>query len=154
MSNLTRWDPFDEMMSFRKAMERFFDRPLAASLLNQGDLFDLAIDLSENDDAYVVEASIPGIDPDDLDITYADRVLTIKGESKEDSEKEEKGKFHIRERRYGSFSRSVTLATAVKEKDIQANYQDGVLRLTLPKSEEAKPKKITVKSGGKKVIDV
>ena len=154
MSNLTRWDPFDEMMSFRNAMDRFFDRPLAPSVFRRDEMFDLAIDLSESDDAYMVEASIPGINPDDLDITYTDRVLTIKGETREDTEKEEKGKFHIRERRYGSFSRSVTLPTAVKEKDIQANYQDGILKLTLPKSEEAKPKKITVKSGGKKVIDV
>jgi len=154
MSNLTRWDPFDEMMSFRKSMDRFFDRPLAPSLFSRGDLFDLAIDLSESDDAYVVEASIPGINPDDLDITYTDRVLTIKGETKEDSEKEEKGKFHIRERHYGSFCRSITLPAPVKDKDIKANYQDGILTLQLPKSEEAKPKKITVKSGGKKVIDV
>jgi len=154
MSNLTRWDPFDEMMSFRKAMDRFFERPLAPSMFTRGDILGLDIDLSESDDAYIVEASIPGINPDDLDITYSDRVLTIKGETKEDHEKEEKGKYHIRERRYGSFCRSISLPAAVKDKDIKANYQDGILKLELPKSEEAKPKKITVKSGGKKVIDV
>ena len=93
MSNLTRWDPFDEMMSFRKAMDRFFDQPIAPSRLMRGDIFDLDIDLSESEDAYIVEASIPGINPDDLEITYTDRVLTIKGETKEDSER--KGKREI-----------------------------------------------------------
>ena len=154
MSNLTRWDPFDEMMSFRKAMDRFFDQPTAPSRLMRGDIFDLDVDLSENDDEYIVEASIPGINPDDLDITYTDRVLTIKGETKEDSEKKEKGKYHIRERRFGSFYRSISLPAPVSEKDIKANYQDGILKLHLPKSEEAKPKKITVKTNSKKVIDV
>jgi len=154
MSNLTRSDPLDEMMSFRNGLDRFFDRSWMPFGMVRRDAFDLALDLSENDDAFVVETSIPGVNPDNLEITYTDRVLTIKGETKEDTEKKEEGRYHLRERRFGSFCRSISLPAPINEKDIQATYENGVLNLRLPKSEEAKPKKIPIKSGGKKIIDV
>lgn len=104
----------------------------------------LALDVAENDDAFVVTASVPGMKPDDLDITITDNVLTIKGEYKADETIEEE-QYHIRERRYGSFGRSITLPVAVNADEVDANYENGVLILTVPKAEEVKPRRITVK---------
>ncbi len=155
MNSLTRWNPFREMMSLRNEIDRLFDQTLSLDWPMESRLFgELAIDLSETADNYVVKASIPGIEPKDLDITVTDNVLTIKGEFKE--EKEEEGKqWHIRERRTGSFSRSVRFPVAVKGNDVVAEYHNGVLTLTVPKAEEVKPKRIAVKvsGNGQKVIE-
>ena len=101
--------------------------------------------MTENEDNFVVKASLAGINPDDLDITLTDNVLTIKGEIKEDRSEEE-GVYHLRERRYGMFQRSIALPVPVNADKIDAVYKDGVLILTIPKVEEIKPKKISVKS--------
>jgi len=104
-----------------------------------------SLDLSETDQAVDVRMDVPGMKPDDIDIQVNGNLLTVSGENKE--EKEEKGRsFHRIERRCGSFSRSVTLPCAVKEDKIDAKYLDGVLTISMPKSEEAKSRKIKVKS--------
>ena len=103
--------------------------------------------MAEKDDAFVVKASIPGINADDLEITLSDNVLTIKGEIKADEDIEEE-QYHVRERRYGSFMRSVTLPTPVDADAVEATYEHGVLTLTVPKAEEAKPKRIAIRSNG------
>jgi HSP20 family protein len=144
---LTRWDPFREMMSLRREMDRLFDSALSGS---QGDWhptsWDLALDVVENPDEYVVKASLPGINPDDLDITFTNNTLTIKGEVKEDQEFNQ-AQYHVRERRYGTFSRSISLPSGIESDRISANYENGVLRLHLPKAEEIKPKRIQIKAG-------
>lgn len=147
MSNLTRWDPFREMMSLRNAMDRLMEGAFVGPQLNwlQPVSWDLALDVAETADEFLVKASLPGINPDDLEITYDANMLTIKGESKEERE-EEQSRYHLRERRYGSFSRSVSLPSTVKADEIEATYEAGVLTLHLPKSEEAKPKRIAVHS--------
>lgn len=146
MNNLTRWDPYREMMSLRSAFDRFFDTNISTVGTGwQPMSWDLALDVSETDDDYRVTASLPGIDPDDLEITYDSNVLTIKGEVRKDEEVNEE-RYHLRERRYGSFSRSISLPTSIKAENIEANYEKGVLTLHLPKSEEAKPKRIKVQS--------
>jgi HSP20 family protein len=146
MSNLTRWDPMQEMMTLRNAMDRLFDSAFVGSNLGwQPENLDMAVDVIENADGFVVKASLPGIKPEDLEITYNNNVLTIKGEIKEEKDIEEK-RYHLRERHYGSFSRSLSLPGNVKTDAIQANFEQGVLRLTLPKSEEAKPKRIPVQT--------
>ena len=154
MNNLTRWDPFREMMTWRDAMDRLFDFNLAAPATQwQPAGWSLALDLAETDDAYMVKASLPGINPDDLEITYQGNVLTIKGETREDKDVKEEH-YHLRERRYGSFARSVTLPTTVKAEAIDARYEGGVLTLNLPKVEEAKPKRIPVQNvASQKVIE-
>jgi HSP20 family protein len=102
------------------------------------------VDLSETDTAVEVRMDLPGVKPDDIDIQVNGNLLTITGQRKE--EKEEKGRtFHRVERTSGSFSRSITLPTAVNESEVAAEYRDGVLHITLPKSEVAKPHKIKVK---------
>ncbi|HEY3344232.1 MAG TPA: Hsp20/alpha crystallin family protein, partial [Anaerolineaceae bacterium] len=94
----------------------------------------------------VVKASLPGINPDDLDITYTNNTLTIRGETREEKEESEK-RYHIRERRFGTFTRSVYLPTQIDASKIQAEYDAGILTLSLPKTEEVKPKRIPVRAG-------
>jgi HSP20 family protein len=135
------------MMSLRDEMNRLIDQTF-----NGGSLLEwqpsanwgLPLDVSENDDAFIVTASVPGMKPDDMDITISDNVLTIKGEYKADETIEEE-RYHIRERRYGSFGRSITLPVTVNADEVSANYEDGVLTLTVPKAEEVKPRRIEVK---------
>ena len=148
MSNLTRWDPFREMLVWRNAMDRMFDRARSApDEWMETDSWNLALDVAETEDEFLVKASLPGIKPDDLEITYNANVLTIKGETKEEKEVDEK-RYHLRERRYGSFSRSISLPATVKQDAIEASYEAGVLTLHLPKAEEVKPKRIEIKKGG------
>ncbi len=115
-------------------------------------MWGLAVDVVENKDDFIVKASVPGINPDDLDISYADDTLTIKGEIKSDNEVKE-NQYHLRERRYGSFTRSISLPTKIKGDAIEASYQNGVITLRLPKAEEVKPKRIAIKVGDQKMIE-
>ena len=155
---LSRYDPFREMMTLRSAMDRLFDSAFVGSredleFANWG----LALDVSETGDEYLVKASVPGVNPDDLEITYNNKVLTIKGETKQENKVEET-RYHLRERRFGSFARSVSLPTAVDSDHIEAGYENGVLTLHLPKTEETKPRRISISSRDKmiegKVADI
>ena len=153
MSNLMRWDPFREMLGLRRAMDRLFDDAISEAPEWEGMSWNLALDVIEGENEYQVKASIPGIKPEDLEITYNNNILTIKGETTEEKESEEKH-YHLRERRHGSFSRSLTLPSNVKADEIKANYEQGVLTLFLPKAEEAKPKRIAIgTSNPQKVIE-
>ena len=102
-----------------------------------------ALNVSEQDDKFLVKAEVPGIPTEDLDISLTDNVLTIKGESHLETEKEGE-RYHLRERRFGSFMRSFSLPTAVEGDKIAATYDDGILTVEVPKAEEVKPKKISV----------
>jgi HSP20 family protein len=147
MNAVTRWDPYRDMVAMRQLMNRFFeqDSDVFPRLWDQqGTTYNLALDVAENQDAYVVKASLPGVNPDDVEITLADNVLTIKGEIKADKEIKEEN-YHLRERRSGTFVRSVSLPTAVNADAIEAVNENGVLTLTLPKTEAVKPKRIEVK---------
>ena len=104
-----------------------------------------AIDVSETEHAYTVRAELPGIKKDDLDVSINDGVLTINAESRYEHEDKEKGRVIRQERRYGKFVRSMRLGGDVDEANVSADYTDGILTLTLPKSDKVKPKKIDVK---------
>ncbi len=153
MSNLTRWDPNREMMSLRDAMDRLFDdaftRPFALNRnggASTGSSWSSpAIDLYQTEDDVVVKAVLPGIKPDDVQINVTGDVLTIRGEVKEQDEQKDKA-WHIREQRWGSFERSVALPVGVISDKANAEFENGILTITLPKSEEVKPKTITVKA--------
>ena len=147
MANLTRWDPFREMMTWRNAMDRMFEDTFGGIEPFQGNNLGIPLDIVENEDNYVVKASLPGINPDDLEITYNNNVLTLQGEVKDEREVDQQ-RYHLRERRYGAFSRSISLPATIKADEIDAHYDAGVLTLTLPKAEEARPKRISVKSAG------
>jgi HSP20 family protein len=147
MANLIRWEPIREMSGMRDVMDRLFDDGFIRSLSPA--LWDVAsvptMDLYQTADDIVIKMGLPGVKPEDIQISVTNGVLTIRGEVKE--EKEEKQKtYHLRERRYGSFSRSVSLTSNVSADKSDAEFEDGVLTLTLPKAEEAKAKTITVKA--------
>ncbi len=148
MADLVRWDPFREMMSLREAMDRLFEesfvRPRDWLTPFEG-AATLALDVFETDDDVTVRASIPGVKPEDIDITITGDTLTIKGETKEEKE-DKKGNYHLRERRYGAFQRSITLPTHVNADKAKAEFEHGVLTLTLPKLEEVKPRSIKIKA--------
>jgi len=142
--SIERWDPFREAISLRDAMntllQESFVRPGGAS---QGSQATLPLDIAETENEFVVKASLPGVKPDDVQITVHGDTLTIRGESK--AEEEKKGEhWHLRERRFGAWQRSVALATPVNSDQAQAHFEHGVLTLTLPKSEAAKPRQIKV----------
>lgn len=155
MTKLVRWSPFREMMNLRSEFDRLFDESFGALERPWQPIrsWGLSVDVLENDDAVMVKASVPGIDPKDLEITMSDNVLTIKGERKEEQEIDEE-QYHLRERRYGSFSRSVALPVKVNEDAIEATCENGVLTINIPKAEEVKPKHIPVQIGkGRKTIE-
>lgn len=149
--DLTRWEPWSDLVSLREAMDRLFEesfvRPrrgwLAAS---EGEA--LAVDMYETENEVVVKTAVPGIKPEDIDISITRDILTIQGETKAE-EKVEKANYIRQERRYGAFARHVTLPETVVAEEAMAEFKDGVLTLTLPKAEEAKPKAIKIKAKGK-----
>lgn len=148
MNTLTRWEPMRELQTMRSLMDRFFDEPFFStpSLWSQrGENFPVPLDLIEEEGEYVVKASMPGVNPEDVEITLTDNVLTIKGETKSESESKE-ANYHVRERHYGSFMRQIALPMPVKAEEVEATNENGVLMLRLPKSEAVKPKKIAVKT--------
>src|SRR5512147_817872 len=146
MSNLTRWEPVREMMTLREAMDRLFDdaftRPLDS---RDGGWSTPAIDMYQTDDEVVVKAAIPGVKADEVQINVTGEVLTIKGETREKEEVKEKA-YHIREQRWGMFERTVALPTDVVADKAKAEFENGILTITLPKAEEVKPKTIIIKS--------
>ena len=150
--NLVRWEPWSDLMSLREAMDRLFEesfvRPRAGWLAPLG-AETLAVDMYETDDEVVVKTAVPGVKPEDIDVSITGDVLTIKGETKSE-EKVEKANYIRQERRYGAFSRSLTLPSMVVADKATAEFENGVLILTLPKAEEVKPKTIKVAAKGKK----
>jgi HSP20 family protein len=126
-------------------MNRFFD--LESEPLPSG----FPLDVIENDSEYIVKAAVAGFDPEKIEITYDDNTLSIKGEVKEENENAEEGKYHIRERSYGSFYRSITMPGVIDAEQITADTDNGVLVVHLPKKPETQPKRISI--GSKKVIE-
>jgi HSP20 family protein len=147
-NNLTRWEPAREMMTLREAMDRLFDDALTRpfSLMREGgsNWSPLAIDMYHTDNEIVVKATLPGLKAEDVQINVANDILTIKGESKQMDEKKEKS-WHIREQRWGTFERSIMLPTGVQSEQAKADFENGILTITLPKSEQSKPRTITIK---------
>lgn len=147
MTALTRLDPIREMSTIRNTLDRFFNERLFDMPLmweQNRESVSLALDVAEEADKYIVKASVPGVNPEEVEITVTDNVLTIKGETKEDKEIKEEN-YHLRERRFGSFMRSVTLPAPVNADKIEAVHENGVITLTLPKSDTVKPKKIELR---------
>ncbi len=143
---LVPWKPFREITSFRKEMDnllnRFFTRsPLAETW---GEEWLPSMDITESAANIVVQAELPGLEAKDLDISLTEDVLTIKGEKKKEGETKDEH-HHYSERYYGAFQRSFRLPASVQADKIEARFEKGVLKITLPKSEEAKKKEIKVK---------
>jgi len=148
MTQLTRWEPFRDLVSLREAMDRLFEESVVRSegaALAPRVTGTLALDVYETDNDVVVKASVPGVDPEDLDISITGETLTIKGETRTEEEVEEED-YIYRERRYGAFSRSAAIPTSVEADEAEADFEDGILTLRLPKAEKVKPKAIKVKA--------
>ena len=155
---MRRWEPMGNMMSLRNAMDRLFEDSFIRPSrywpeVGAGESL-LDLDIYQTDNDVVVKASIPGVKPEEVDISLNGDVLTIKGEHKEEQEVKEEN-YLRKERRYGIFTRSIQIPVSVKSDKAEAVFEDGVLKLTLPKAEEVKPKQIKVKAkkmieGGKK----
>lgn len=139
------WDPVGELDRIRREIDDMFD-PTARRFFSDG-LFDRefspAMDVVENEDGFLVSVDLPGVDRTDLDISVADNVLTIKGEKKDDREQKD-SKFFRKESWEGSFQRTISLPQGVDASKIDAKMRDGVLEISMPKREEAKPKQIAV----------
>ncbi|MDH3671202.1 MAG: Hsp20/alpha crystallin family protein [Gammaproteobacteria bacterium] len=128
-------EPFDDLFQgFFRPMPRW----------GNGQIFVPAMNVTERDKEYVVQAELPGIKKEDIDITLQNGVLTIRAESKEESEEKEKGRIIRQERRYGKYMRHLRLDNDVDEGKVKAHYEDGMLELVLPKLEAVQPKKIAV----------
>src|SRR5512136_1579652 len=145
MSNLTRWEPIRDMMTLREAMDQLFDDAFTRPRGMGGVSLSPVIDLYQTADDVVVKASLPGLKAEDVQISVQSNVLTLRGEFSQESEKKE-ATYHIRERRSGAFERSVMLPTDVQTEKAKADFEDGILTITLPKAETVKPKTITIKA--------
>jgi len=145
MGNLIRWDPIREMSEVRSLMDSAFDDFFSRSPVTYNGMGAVEVNLMQTDDDLVVKASIPGVKPEDINISISGDTLTLRGEIKEDEEYKD-ANYHIKEMRQGSFSRTMTLPVKVDADKAKAEFENGVLRLTMPKAEEVKPKTITVKA--------
>lgn len=147
MARIVRWSPFREMVDMQRRMDRLFEEMTGDLESNEwtetGNW--LALDVHDDGESYLVEADLPGVNVDDIDITLHDHTLTISGEIKKEDVQEGERRI-LSERRYGLFRRSVRLPDAVEADNVEATYENGILKLALPKSEAAKPRQISVKN--------
>jgi len=148
MSNeVVRWEPFSEMVSLRDAVNRLFEdsfiRPGGWPLPFDGGSLSVPADVIETKDNVVVKLSAPGVKPEDIDIAVVGDTLTIRGETKSEEQFEE-ASYICKERHFGSFQRTFSLPVSVASDKAKAEFDNGVLTLTLPKTEAAKPKSIKV----------
>jgi HSP20 family protein len=133
------------MMSLREAMDRLLDDAFTRPLSLTGVAALPSIDLYETDDEVVMKATLPGLKAEDVQISVTGDTLTLRGETKQEAEKKE-ATYHLRERRYGTFERTIRLPTDVITDKAKAEFEDGILTVTLPKAETVKPKTISIKA--------
>ncbi|MBM3129736.1 MAG: Hsp20/alpha crystallin family protein [Chloroflexi bacterium] len=148
MSSLMRWDPFRDGLSLRNAMDRLFEDSFVTPRLGwiaPVGAIGLALDMYETKDEVTIKAALPGIKPEQAEVTITGNTLTIRGESQEEKESTAEN-YLCKERHFGSFARTVTLPAGLKADKAEATFEDGVLTLKIPKTEEAKPKTIKVKA--------
>ena len=141
MASLTRWNPWSELFSLQDQMDQLFNAGRAADAPSR-----LAIDIRQTAEAFTIEASVPGFAPEDVEVTVDQGVLTIKGTRKQESEDRRDGWIR-RERRQSSVFRQLGLPAEVRESEISATFANGVLTVTVPRTQKAEPKRIAVSAG-------
>ena len=145
--NIVKWNPVREMGFFPDRINRLFNDTLfpAAWVNDESELRNWrpAVDIYDHDEKIVVKAELPGVDKKDIHVDVKDGILSLKGERSYENEVEEE-KYHRKERAFGKFQRSFALPEGLDPEKIDANYKDGILKIEIPKSEEKKPKEITV----------
>lgn len=145
--SIQRWDPLRDIVTLREAMnnllEESFVRPRAGMIAMTGGM---AIDLRESDQSYIVEAVVAGAKPEDVEISVLGETLRIAVEIRDEADQHgDNEKWLLRERRYGRYERSLTLPAQVKADEATADFQDGILTISLPKAEAARPRSIPVR---------
>jgi len=147
---IVRWEPFRDLVGYQDRLHRLFEDSLRGVARGPaeddwalGGSWAPAVDIFEHEGNLVLKAELPGIEAKDVDIRLENNVLTLRGERHFDNEVKRES-YHRVERSYGTFSRSFTLPSVVDQEKIKAEYKDGVLRVTLPKKDEAKPKQISI----------
>ena len=146
MTKIVRFEPMREMVTLREAMDRLFDDAFMRPASMTGPNWQVpSVDMYQTDDNIVIKVALPGIKPDEVQISVTGEVLTLKGEVKQEEEVEEKA-YHIREQRWGSFERTIILPTDVVADKAKADFENGILTISLPKAEEVRPKTISVKA--------
>lgn len=142
---------WDEVFSTRRELDRVLDRFFTPGTTTMS-AWTPAVDVRESADEIRVRAELPGLTREDIQVNIENNVLTIAGEKKAEVNEQEEGDWHLVERRYGRFERSFTLPRTVDAQGIAATFQDGILTVTLPKAEEAKPRRIEIAvHGGKRI---
>lgn len=143
---LVKWDPFRELVGLQQSINKLFDENFRfwrepERALAQG--WSFPVDIKDTPEAVLIKAELPGLKKEDIKISFSDNVLTIRGERKKE-EKEERENYIRVERSYGSFSRSFSVDVPVKQDQVKARYQDGILEITLPKEEDSRRKEVTI----------
>lgn len=145
MSTIIRWNPIREMAVMQNAIDRMFENSWRGA--NPETKNTLPVDVYETDQAYVVTTALPGVNPDQINVSLDDDVLTISGEVTKPAFSEQENVRALRfERGYGKFSRSLRFSQLIDSENIEAAYENGVLKLTLPKAPQAQPRVIPVKN--------
>jgi HSP20 family protein len=139
---IARWNPTNELSSLRTTMDRLFGELMEDGM--QAPSYRLPVDITETDDRYVIRAPVPGFEPDEVDITVADGVLGIMATHKEDKEEKE-GRFIRREVAFGNYMRQIALPGDVKGEDVQADFENGVLTIEIPRARRPRPVRVEVK---------
>jgi HSP20 family protein len=149
-SNLIRWSPLRDMAKMQSMMDRIFEDTWRPVFEDDGlNSNVLALDVHEDDDGYTVTTELPGVQADNIHVSMDGDYLVIEGEIPEQVVDKESSHALLKERRYGKYSRRIRLPQAVEGGKVEANYENGVLTLNLPKAEEVKPKMIPIKTGKK-----
>ncbi len=148
MMAIVRWDPFRDVMTLQDRMNRLFDHALTKTRADDDEGLTAstwlpAVDIYETADSVILKAELPGVSRENIDIQVRDNTLTLKGERKFEREVKDENYLRI-ERSYGSFQRAFSLPTVIHQDEIKAVFKDGVLEVTLPKAEEAKPKQVKI----------
>lgn len=147
---VTRYDPFRDLRNLQEEVNRLFTGNLGRTFDDEGiarGSWNPSVDIYENKDQIVLEAELPGMNREDFELTVENNVITLRGERRFEK-KEDTENYHRVERAYGSFTRSFTLPNTVTGEGATADYRNGVLRVTLPKREETKARRIEIKSDG------
>ena len=139
---LVRWKPSRSLISLPREIDRFFD-DFGLNFRDFDTVWSPRVDLAESEDGYEVKAELPGLKKEEIKVEVHDQVLTLTGEKKNE-EKSDTKNYHRVERTYGRFERSFRLPKEVKSDEIKAKYNNGILTIDIPKSEETKPKEIAV----------
>lgn len=142
---LVRWGPYQELVAMSNRLNRTFNDSYAPRTEDSFGVWAPPVDIFERQDHLVIRAEIPGVQKEDMDVRIENGVLTLHGERKQDTEVKEENA-HRMERIYGSFARSFSLPTTVDASKVSATYKDGILEVTVPKAEAAKPKMVEIRA--------